>query len=120
MTPETEVTACRECGQSDKANFGEPTRSRMLAQQLCFTCLFWTDKIAELNDDFTARIGGRHYRIGPEETSPRDQRGFDGHRAVIRFADGREVTTTNLWFQGEIPVHFHTRLPDNAEFLERP
>lgn len=120
MTVKTEVVACRECGERDQANFMDPTRSRMLTQQLCFTCLFWTDKVAKSVDPLTARIDGRHYQIGPEAASPRDQRGFDGARAVIRFADAREVTTTNLWFQGEIPAHFRARLPNNATFLEHP
>ena len=36
---------------------------------------------------------------------------------MIRFTDGREVITHNLWHQGTIPKHFRARLPDNAVFV---
>lgn len=112
------VKACRECGQADSANFMEPTRGRMLAAQLCFSCLFWTDKLPLVNDPSVARINGHHYAIGPEDNTAKVMRGFGGSTSIIRFNDGREVTTTNLWTQGDIPAHFASRLPDNAVFLK--
>lgn len=110
---------CRECGQTDDANYMDPTRREMIAAQLCFTCHFWTDWVKRRDDANVARIGGLHYYIGPENAGPAQSRGFAGARSVIRFANGREVVTTNLWHQGEIPAHFRGRLPDNAQFVTR-
>lgn len=55
---------------------------------------------------------GCHYWIGDENVEC--CRGFGGDKFVIRFKDGKEVTTTNLWYQGAIPKHFQKILPDNA------
>lgn len=117
---QTDTVTCRECGQMDAANYLEPTRSRMIAQQLCFICLFWTDMVPLRADPANARIGGIHYHIGPENDTHRELRGFGGNLSIIHFADGREVATTNLWHQGKIPDHFRDRLPDNAAFAKGP
>jgi len=37
---------------------------------------------------------------------------------VIKFRDGRSVTSTNLWCQGTIPLQYRDELPDNAEFVK--
>lgn len=84
----------------------------------CFTCQFWTEKMVPHFRDspMTARIGGRHYRIGPERAG--GFRGFGGARFIIQFHDGRKVVTTNLWSQGEIPEAYREQLPDNATFVK--
>jgi hypothetical protein len=43
--------------------------------------------------------------------------GYGGAKHVIRFHDGREVTTRNLWHCGTVPPVFRDRLPDNASFV---
>jgi hypothetical protein len=64
-------------------------------------------------------VKGCHYIIGAEKpTTPRSWRGFGGDRYHIRFNDGREVVSTNLWCQGPIPAQFREQLPDNAEFVK--
>lgn len=66
-----------------------------------------------------AVIDGEHYVIAPEDENRSfwSARGFGGRKFVIRFFDGREVTTTNLWHQGTIPPKFRDQMPDNAEFV---
>lgn len=81
----------------------------------CFTCNFWAEKIEAVNDPRSVRIDGGHYWIGDEDPTNRF-RGFGGRRFNIKFHDGREVQTTNLWHQGQIPEHFRDILPDNAEW----
>lgn len=109
---------CRLCGKEDDTeSWLESTR--MAVEKLCFNCNFW-DKLVVIKDDpKTVRVKGTHYIIGPE---PKNERalflGFGGRRFDIRFKDGREVSTRNLWCQGEIDHKFREQLPDNAEFIE--
>jgi hypothetical protein len=102
------MTTCSECSRTERA-----------PPSLCNLCRFWTDKLAWKDHPDVARIGGRHYVIGPADALECD-RGSHGQRYVIRFADGRRVETFNLWTQGEIPERFRARLPDNATFEATP
>jgi len=90
-------------------------------QGLCFGCGFWHEKIelARTAADRVVRVNGRHFMIGdePQPGAYRNGLGHGGFRFVIRFTDGREVTSHNLWGQGEIPERFRDRLPDNARFV---
>jgi hypothetical protein len=82
-----------------------------------FTRDFWVPKWNARFSPLVARIDGKHYLIGDEDSKA--MRGFGGVKYTIRFFDGREVTTTNLWSQGEIPEEIRELyLPDNAEFVE--
>jgi len=78
---------------------------------------FWDEKVAVKDKPFSVRVNGSHFIIGPEgEKYP----GFGGQKFHIKFHDGREVITTNLWHQGKIPVSYRfrkTKLPDNAVFI---
>lgn len=109
------VRKCVECGKGDRAKYFSECRERMLAANLCFNCLFWTDRLAEKDYPETVRVAGDHYQIGPADDSP--MRGYGGRPFRIQFGDGRTVDTRNLWHQGTIPAHFAARMPDNAEFI---
>lgn len=78
---------------------------------------FWQQKLLDdaADPDRVAIIDGVHYYIDDEDDNSRF-RGFDGAKFVIRFHDGREVTTTNLWCQGNIPDEFRDLFPNNADF----
>jgi hypothetical protein len=116
---------CREC----KTVFDTSRTSGGLALKergLCFDCNFWTEKVdwAEAGDLSSgrkvARVLGHHYIISPDQADLRSA-GMGGRKCQVRFTSGphagAEITTRNLWFQGEIPDHFRDRLPDNAEFF---
>lgn len=45
-------------------------------------------------------------------------RGFGGREFLIKYYDGREVTTTNLWHVGNLPEELFETLPDTAVFLK--
>ncbi len=113
---------CNECGAMDySVNYSGGFREKLLERGICFSCNHWREWIerAERGDARIVRVGNVHYHIGDEKPdSPRHCRGFDGARWVVRFPDGRQVTSTNLWCQGNIPEHFQGRLPDNAEFVQ--
>jgi hypothetical protein len=109
---------CVECGAEGDANrFLHNFAQSMFEKRLCFTCHHWV-KLLELRDDpKTVRAKNHHYRIGSEgDPFP----GFAGTKFGVKFTDGRVITTTNLWHQGEIPERFRARLPDNAEFVKDP
>ena len=104
-------TPCKECGG---------IVSMTGKDGACNWCNFWLEKLSPQYDvQRCAVINGKHYTIAPEYgTSPySDFRGCAGRQFTIRFHDGRTVTTTNLWSQGEIPQHFRSRFPDNAQFI---
>lgn len=107
---------CKECGKAVEQRYIPKTQKEMNRLSLCFTCLFWTEKLQYVNHPHVARIDGTQYVIG-EEHQKYAPRGFGGLRFDIQFHDGRKVTTNNLWCNGDIPEHFRARLPDNAVFL---
>jgi len=111
---------CKICGDTDKHKFSEPTQSRLEREELCFNCDFWMEKVPYADDPRSVRVKGTHYFIGEENAAgSRGFRGFAGHRFVIKFDDGREVISTNLWCQGDIPPYFKELLPDNATFARQ-
>lgn len=109
---------CKECGKEEEARYLEPTLTKMLEESLCFFCDFWSEWVGKKDRPEVARIEGRHYWVNPL-TSDSRWNGFGGQRFKIRWFDGREQETNNLWHQGEIPAHFRERLPDNATWGKR-
>lgn len=108
---------CKECGALEQGNWTDDAAKKLTAEQLCFKCNFWHEKIAIKDDPYTARINGVHYHIGREDLPANSMwRGFGGARSVIVFNDGRRIESRNLWTQGAIPERFKERLPDNATF----
>ena len=110
---------CKECGKASANEWMEPTKSRLAKLSLCFSCGFWQEWVdrAAAGDPNIVRVNGNHWHIG-DENDRGGFRGCGGARWVIRFHDGREVVSTNLWNQSTIPEHFRERLPDNAVFAE--
>lgn len=111
---------CRVCGNTIDLNFFNKKRLEKL--QLCFTCDFWWEKIYwRANGDTyegnrVARINNNHYTIHPDGSAAFE--GHGGRKFVIKFDNGDEVTTHNLWHQGEIPKWFRPHLPNNAVFVD--
>ena len=88
----------------------------IIERQLCHTCNFWQTHIEHKDDPECIRAGHKHYRVYPDKNS--GFKGFGGHTFTIEMLDGRIITTSNLWQQGEIPERFWEQLPDNAkEFI---
>lgn len=111
---------CKECGDVLYDQWIEDVKQRVLTEKLCHGCLFWSDYAKTSSDPAHLVVNGYHYVISPDQ--PNGYRGFVGHGGaefLIKFSDGREVVSRNLWAQGQVPQHFRDRLPDNAEFLQR-
>lgn len=102
---------CIICGKTGEMKYTNNTCS-----DECFDVDFWNEKVGIKDLPTTVRVGGDHYIIAPN----RGYRGFVGHGGAefkIKFHDGREVITRNLWHQGTIPESYRGILPDNAVFI---
>jgi hypothetical protein len=110
---------CSECGNVETGSFFDTVEKTLTDHQLCFGCNHWREMVeigAGSRGHQVVRVKHVHYMMG-EEAGPKRWRGFGGDYFRIRFHDGREVESTNMWCQGHIPAHYHDRLPDNAEFV---
>ena len=104
---------CKECGKNEELHWIKECNERLEKRKLCFSCDHWYSLYLKRNSKSVARIGGKHFIISNDnDTSP--FRGFGGMQFKITFKDGRKVTTSNLWHQGDIPGLWRERLPDNA------
>ena len=112
---------CVKCGEMENNRYVNPTMKEMEEQQICFHCHFWMEKVGwrKSNDPRAVIVNGRYYYID-DEAVPGYQgfRGFGGSEFKIKFNDGREVISHNLWCQGDIPAHFRDVLTDNAVFIK--
>lgn len=102
---------CPICGtEFDRFGIHEKTESGE-----CFSCSLWKKRLSLVDNPNVAIIDGVFYTIG-DENSTDPFRGFGGDKFVIKFKDGREVTTTNLWCGGDIPEAWKPKFPNNADF----
>lgn len=116
---------CRECGNHDRAAFWiQPYGAQLAERKLCHTCNHWHEKLAwkAQGDPNQVIVAGVHYHISPDDETSLKQlggwgSGFGGSKFKVRFHDGREVVSRNLWCQGDVPERFRERLPDNAVFV---
>lgn len=119
---ERDGPACEKCGRRGLEMSYMDEREKKLWPLRCFSCRVWSDVQRTASDPKAVVVDGERYWI--EKEHPPDARfgmslnGFGGAKFVIRFKDGREVTTRNLWRQGAIPPQFREAMPDNAEFVK--
>lgn len=108
---------CSECGTHEQGSWFDDVAKKLAERKLCFGCDHWVslEKIGERSD--VVRVGGVHYMIGAGTHDGAGFKGFGGAQFKIKFVDGREAETRNLWCQGTIPHRFRERMPNNAEFL---
>lgn len=113
---------CGECNApiAFDRNYGTAAdKARRLTDRLCFSCDHWRERIK--GGTHVVVIDGYRYSISPDlPPRSRDCAGHGGARFVIRFHDGREVVTHNLWANGRVPDHFRDRIVDNAVFVQAP
>jgi hypothetical protein len=114
---------CIICGKEFDTDDGHgyySTEKGIVCSSNCFDEYFWREKIDEYKKDHSKIIVANHrcYYIEDEKSSG-SFRGFGGHQFNIRLKNTDEViTTTNLWFNGDIPAKYQSELVDNGEFVE--
>lgn len=126
---------CKVCATGFRPH-GHYDRVRLVQVGVCESCDFAIDLWRIRDEPQTARINGKHWRVGAEYTReldpsitlaslaaeaaklPRAGKGCGGQVSVIRFNDGRTVVTNDLWGQGDVPEIVAHLMPDNAVFVE--
>ena len=104
---------CPTCGQELGKSWSDEKSVKEHGE--CFECSLWRERLPLVGNPNTVIINGAFYTIGDEnDSSP--FRGFSGDKFVINFKDGRQVTTTNLWYGGTISDAWLSKFPDNANF----
>lgn len=106
---------CKICGQiySTTTSIGNYLRQ----EHICFHCNFWTEYVSKKDNLQIVRVNGKHYWANKSSEGDTRYNGFGGQKWHIKWSDGRELETNDLWSQGPIPRHFRDQLPDNAVFL---
>lgn len=104
------IMKCSICGKEiSKSLFN----GAILCSDECFNKDFW-NKIV-LNKQNHIIVNGLCYCDAGDAPNGK-YLGYAGRRFYIRFNDGHEITTNNLWYQGKIPDEYRSQLPDNAVF----
>lgn len=98
---------------------GLPPDARMLRDEgWCFSCNFWREIVAVRHKHIVSESNGRRTCMadGGRRSGNTSHLGFGGREWRVReIATGREFTTNNMWFQGEIPSYFYDDLPVTHE-----
>lgn len=109
---------CKICGKEfQKSQWYKPYN--LICSNKCFSENFWRE-IEQEHIDKNNRIiinGNCYIDGGAKDKNYRGFLGFGGREFIIKFFDGRELTTNNLWDNGIIPENHRVILKDNAEFL---
>jgi hypothetical protein len=115
---------CVKCGRIVGTNYADELKKELIRDNICFDCHYWNRYVTRKDDYDVVRVNGEHYVIVRHNIRARLKsfRGSRGHtfrspKFKIRFYDGREVISRNLWYQGVIPERFKFELPDNAIFM---
>ena len=115
---------CQYCGQNARLSFGCSIVKKMQAEQACFHCLYWLERIPRVKLRSQIVINGHMYQDKGDKPNAREGRtvaylGFGGRRFTWRMLDTGEVVTSNdLWSNGKIPDRFREHFPDNAEWYK--
>ena len=109
---------CIECGDEIEFRWVEEHNTELRRRRMCFIDAFWAEMVEKdaARDNAITTDKYWHFVVGDEEALPKrgPGRGFDGRRVRVHFRDGRQVESTNLWSQGEIPDHWRNRFAPNA------
>ena len=115
---------CHICGtREDLDPFCEEARNEMMEHKECFDCNHFMRLFRQIDPNdlgSSIRVDGVHYQAGDyfEPKVGNGIKGYGGSPFVFKFKDGTIRCSTDVWCQGDIPVHLKDKLPDNAEVME--
>lgn len=108
-----ETYKCKICGKE----FTNRRWTTLVCSDECFEDNYWLERVNDIKNKNRVIIDNSVYYIADENAC--GSRGFDGAIFYIHFFDGREVRTTNLWSNGQIPEKYLKQLPDNARWMTK-
>lgn len=112
------MSCCNECGVKDYSTNYLPGQIKTIMDEesVCFSCAFWLDLYRNCSRPII--IDYEHYVDSGFSNGTSDFLGFAGRVFKIEMENGHQITTNNLWRQGEIPEHFRDRFKNNSKFIE--
>ncbi len=120
---EQTTNKCSKCGKVNyPTGFFECEETIIMNNEnVCFQCAFWISRAKKQDDKRNVVIksdeGMEVYWLGANlPLTPCGFRGFGGRKFVIKFKNGRALTTTNLWSHGTVPSYSEDLFTVNAEF----
>lgn len=108
-----------------------PIPKLMAEHQLCFSCAFWTKKLAEDRVQNEIAKTSKPYIgdgkpeyfiplvIDGEHRSISSKKAYGGNTIAILTIEGNVYTPTQVYYQGIIPPHFRDKFPNNAITLDK-
>lgn len=105
---------CRKCGSPFATTYSN--KEDLLKRHFCFSCTFWQEYVEDKDNPRIARVDGKHYFVNKSKGGDTRFNGFGGSKFKVRWNDGREEESNDVWHQGTIPDRFRQDLPDNATF----
>jgi hypothetical protein len=97
---------CHLCGNHEKGSWSDDVRLKMLSEQICFSCNFWSEIKAEAKAYPNIHVvteDWAQYSVGDD--CAKGERGFGGTKYIIVLPEGSEIHTSNLWYRGVVPRH---------------
>lgn len=111
-----EYLTCSFCGRYTELRWVNECNASLRENQLCFGCDHWARIETTKGHPDRVIVDNHSYMIDRREDTA--FKGFGGTKFIIKFNDGREAVSTNLWHQGEIPWNWQKRIPNNAVFVK--
>lgn len=95
------------------------THIPFIAQGNCFDCYHWDSVLNGATNRTSVRTpDGEHYCYPTNKpldlSTPQRHLGLGGQKMKIKFFDGTEVVTNNLWSQGKMTKYWFKKFPANA------
>ena len=104
---------CVCCGRKTITTYHN--RDSLVKKNMCFGCDIWDERSKHQNNDNVMIVNGDWYTVGPEDKNNK-MRGFGGRKFVF-VKNGKMVESTNVWFGGEIPQIWKSKIKDNASII---
>ncbi len=105
--------SCRKCNYKEIVhNLDLSLAARLIEHRLCHNCYQWSSLASskEKLKHSLVVINSICYLINNTKSSS---------KFTIRFRDGKQITTHNLFLFGEVPKRWRKLLTDNARFVKR-
>lgn len=106
---------CSVCGGLISTHF--ENAQILIQNQMCFKCNFFREMELIAKFDINRMIvNGESYHVVTNNTF---FKGFGGRTFNFKRFDSSEIITSrNVWYQGQIPEIWKSKIPDNAELIK--